>query len=839
MAERGRGLGARTRGDPPRVKDFDAFDPDRLGIPIPSPPPDDDGDARVSLAGRAGAWLSASFEIDLAAGCGFLWVPVAVASGIALYFALPAEPSRVALVLAAAACGGAAFVLRAGAPAGHWAVLLAAALFLGAFAAKVEADGAAGPVIGREATLRLTGFVADRDLRPGGRVRLTLEAVQIDRVAPARTPRRVRVTAAASAAALRIGDGVRLLARLAPPGGPDAPGSYDAARDLYLAGIGATGFVYGRPERVDLGPPPARLRLAAAIAAMRETLAGRIRAALSGAPGEIAVALIAGERGGIDPAIEDSMRASGLTHVLSISGLHMTLVAGTILAALRAAMALVPGLALRRPIKAWAALVALPAAAFYMVLAGSDPATQRSFVMIAIALLAVALGRPALTLRTVALAALAVMAARPSAVLNAGFQMSFAAVIALVAAFEAIAARRRRRDIAEPAAWVGPFAGLAPWSGPAAKIVRFVVLWGLGLVATSLLAGLASGPIAAYHFHRAAPLSLVANLLAAPVISIVIMPAAVLSVVAMPFGLESLPLAGMGAGIEIMVAISDTVAAWTGDMGRVGYVPAVSVLALVAALLWGALTIAPWRVLALVPAALAAVLFVTARPPDLWIAADGRMLAWRTAPGRLAIIAPERRGDRPLATWLAMAGDPRTPRDKSLVSDARCGPVRCTLDVPKGAGATPGGGAYADPTSDEPAGHRKSLTRATGRATMPSERTLHRPRGDTRASDAVMSRPLRIVLLRNPAGGGVACADADIVVAPFARPPECRAAIVIDGAMLARGGALAVRIDRTTDPPRILAVITSRTAGRPWTPPPSAAFAGGDKPASNEPPPAP
>lgn len=818
MAERGRGLGARTRGDPPRVAGFDVFAPGLDEGPAFARASYEDADldgptrGAAALAGRAAGWLAASFEPDLAAGRGFLWVPVATAAGIALYFALPAEPSWIALALAAVACGGAAVSLRAGAPGGYAAAVLAAAVFLGALAAKIETDRAAAPVLARETTLHLTGVVADCDLRPGGRVRLTLDDVRLDGVAPARTPRRVRVTATASAAALRVGDGVRLLARLAPPAGPDAPGSYNAARDLYLAGIGATGFVYGRPERIDLGPPTAGLRFAAAIAAMRETLAGRIRAALSGAPGEIAVALIAGERGGIDPAIEDSMRASGLTHVLSISGLHMTLVAGTILAALRAAMALVPGLALRRPIKAWAALAALPAAAFYMVLAGSDPATERSFVMIAIALLAVALGRPALTLRTVALAALAVMAARPSAVLNAGFQMSFAAVIALVAAFEAIAARRRRRDVGEPPSWIGPFAGLGPWSGPAAKATRFVVLWGLGLVATSLLAGLASGPIAAYHFHRAAPLSLVANLLAAPVISIVIMPAAVLAVVLMPFGLESLPLAVMGAGIEVMVAISDKVAAWTGDMGRVGYVPAAAVLALVAALIWGALTIAPWRVLALVPAALAAALFVTARPPDLWIAADGRMLAWRTAPGRLAVIAPERRGDRPLATWLAMAGDPRMPRDKSLVADARCGPVRCTLDVPSGDGP---------PLETSKHDSRQTNARAADISSLP---------------DA--ARPLRIVLLRNPAGGGVACADADIVVAPFARPPDCRAAIVIDGKTLARRGALAVRIDRTTDPPRLLAVMTSRTAGRPWTPP-SSVLALGDKPVSTEPPPAP
>ena len=239
-------------------------------------------------------------------------------------------------------------------------------------------------------------------------------------------------------------------ARLNPPLAPLRPGGYDFSRDLFFQGIGAGGFALGV---IKPAPPPAPpglwLRGAAFIDGLREAIDRRIGATLSGDARVIASALITGKRDAISKKVEEAMYVSSLAHVLSISGYHMAVVAGVIFVLLRAGLALAPGLAERQPIKKWAAAAALLGAAFYLVLSGAEVATQRAFIMTAIVLLGVMLDRQALTLRTLALAALAVMIAAPEALVHPSFQMSFAATLALVAAYERgipwIAAGRKPR----------------------------------------------------------------------------------------------------------------------------------------------------------------------------------------------------------------------------------------------------------------------------------------------------------------------------------------------------------------------------------------------------------
>lgn len=175
--------------------------------------------------------------------------------------------------------------------------------------------------------------------------------------------------------------------------------------------------------------------------ALRATVNARIRAALQGETGEIAAALITGERGGISEEVTQAMRDSGLAHILSISGLHMVIMAGTVFWLVRALLALVPRLALRYPIKKWAAASALAAASFYLALSGAAVPTVRSWIMMSIVLIAVMLDRPALTMRNVALAALAILIIAPESLFDPSFEMSFAAVIALVALYERLAQR--------------------------------------------------------------------------------------------------------------------------------------------------------------------------------------------------------------------------------------------------------------------------------------------------------------------------------------------------------------------------------------------------------------
>jgi competence protein ComEC len=687
--------------------------------------------------------VAACAAMDLGAGRGFLWMAVAFAAGIGCYFALPQEPALWALSGLAGLCGALAARVCAR-PVAFPVLALAAALAAGATAAKIEVTLVAAPVLDGARTVELSGFVERVERRTGGRARLTVRPVAVAGLPSARLPRRVTVTAA-GAAALLPGDAIALTARLEPPRGPDMPGGWNPARAAYLEGIGATGFAYGRPRPASLGPVPASLMPARVVAAVRHAIAERLRAALPGPQGEVAAALLVGDRGGIPERIEEAMRVSGLAHVLSISGLHMVLVAGTVFWVVRAGLAAVPALALTRPIKAWAAVVALCAATLYLIISGAEVATQRAYVTMAVALVAVLVDRPAISLRTVAVAALVVLAIEPSAVLGAGFQMSFAAVIALVAAYEWWGGRERDRAAPPP-------------HGNAARFLRGVLLAAAGLAATSLIAGLATAPIAAYHFHRGAPLGLLANLVAMPAVSVLVMPFGVLALVLLPFGLEHLALWPMGLGLEWMFAVAGTVAGWTGDGALLGRTPLGAVLLLVAALLWGAIAIAPWRRLAIVPLLAGLGLATTAPAPDLFVSADGRAVAARGPDGRLSVVAGERSASA-VRAWLAADADPRDAKAAALPPE-HCDDLGCVL-----------------------------------------------PLGREGLRVAVASRPLALV---------EDCGRAAVIVAPVPRPAGCGGVrLYVDRTAMTGDGGLTAILDPSA--PAGFAVTTAGEPGRPWS----------------------
>ena len=262
-------------------------------------------------------------------------------------------------------------------------------------------------------TVRVSGWIAGMEEAARGGVRVVLRVHDIEDVDPADTPATVRVTIRSKADALAVGQAISVLAGLTPPSGPVIPGGYDFARTAFYQRIGAYGFAYGAAKPADLGPPPLGVRLGEPLARLRETIRRRIEAALPGDAGHIAAALTVGETGGISERTQEAMRASGLGHILAISGLHMALVAGASFWIIRALLALSAGLALARPIKKWAAAGALAVAAGYLGLSGAGVATERAFVMMAIMLTAIMVDRRAITLRNVALAAFVILALAP------------------------------------------------------------------------------------------------------------------------------------------------------------------------------------------------------------------------------------------------------------------------------------------------------------------------------------------------------------------------------------------------------------------------------------------
>jgi len=547
-----------------------------------------------------------------------LWCPVGLGCGIALYFTLPQEPAPewgvTALVLAA----------LAGWLSRRNAVLLGLCLCLGlVFAgfslAQWRTATVAAPVLTEETrALWLTARVLRVEERQT-RVRLLLEQPIVE--GPRSLPRleRIRLSMASKRLAVEPGDWLRLRAVLRPPSPPVAPGSYDFARRAYFERIGAVGFVLGHAEAAAApaglaAPPGLFAEISARWERLRQRISQRLRADLGGQEGAVAAALIVGDRSGLSEATTQNLRDSGLAHLLAISGLHLGLMAGTFFFAMRFVLALIPALALRYPIKKWAAVGALIVAFVYMLLAGATVPAQRAFLMIAIVFLAILIDRNAISLRLVAWAATVLLVLSPELLLSVSFQLSFAAVACLVAAYEQVSAQRRLAT----AGWLG--AGEGSWVRTA---VRYLGNVGLATV----IATLATTPFAVYHFNRLAWFGLLANLIAVPVTALWIMPLALVTLLLMPLGLEGPVVLLMGLGISLLLWVAETVAGWPGAISLLPSITPIGLGLLVMGGLWLIIWRRRWRWLG-VPFVLAGWSTVALHsPPHILVSQEARLIA--------------------------------------------------------------------------------------------------------------------------------------------------------------------------------------------------------------------
>lgn len=556
-----------------------------------------------------------------------LWIPVLVGLGIGLYFGWGTEPGwRVPFALVGAA-PLAAWIARRGAGAeagegegeGAWRglVLLAgialALVGIGFAAAKIRAAIVDTPVLGGRLSVReISGRVAGLEFRAGNVLRLTLEEARVPGLSREEVPRRIRVTVRPGRAGvpewLLPGSRVRLRAVLMPPPGPAAPGAHDFGRDLWFQGIGATGFGFAPLWREDRGEENGEGGLGPWLARLRLSLAERVSAPLPPVEGAIAAALTVGIRGSVPAATEAAWRDSGVAHILSISGLHVSLVAGLVFALIRGVLALVEPLALRHPIKKWAAGGALLAAFAYLLVSGGDTPTERSVLMAAIAMTGMMLDRPAISLRLVAWAALAILLTTPESLLNVGFQMSFAAVVALIAGFDALAPAMRRLR------------------GESPGLTRRAAFYLAGVAFSTLLASTATAPFGLHQFNRLVNYGLLTNLVAVPLTGVLVMPAAMAAFALMPFGLEEWPLRTMGWGIGLVDRLAHAVADLPGAVTNTGTFPLPSLLMMVAGGLWLALWRRRWRIWGIVPVVLALPLALFDRSPDLLVDGDARLV---------------------------------------------------------------------------------------------------------------------------------------------------------------------------------------------------------------------
>ncbi len=672
-----------------------------------------------------------------------LWLPVLFGAGAATYFALRFEPGWMQVLLLPLFGVFAAWRVRAW-PLALLLIVSCLVFALGFAAVKLRTLTVGAPMLPEVSrAYDVKGWIEESEPRNAGETRLTIRVLSLG--AETRPmPYRVRLTVRGKGpVGFGVGEAAATRAILRAPPGPVMPGGYDFARAAYFERIGGSGFTVAPMTRLDDAPSrPLSITLLMPIENLRALIGRRILGVVPGETGDIANALITGNRAGISEETTEALRNSGLYHVISISGLHMVIMAGALFWLVRALLAAIPTLAVRWPVKKIAAVVALAGALFYLLLSGGSLPTQRAWIMITIAFLAVLLDRPAISLRTVALSALGILVLTPESIVDVSFQMSFAAVVALVAFYEW---RRERR---------GP--ETAPRHGRVPRALRVIGLLIFGAALTTLVAGTAVMPFSVYHFQNAQHYAVVANVLASPIITVLIMPAALVSLLLMPLGLEALALHAMALGIDWMLAIAREVASWSGAVSTVPRIPTAALVLIAIGGLWLCLWRGRVRLVGVGVMMLGLALAPLTRHPDIFVDRDGRAVAVRGSDGLLAP-SPVRRSNYAVEKWLVSDGDARGP--EQAVSDA--GRVQHCYE-------------------------RACVAQLAGK---------------------------RISLIRHAAALDDDCRVAEVVVAPFTLSWRCAAPIVIDARALRAKGAHALYLD---DGDFRIETVAGLRGVRPW-----------------------
>ena len=460
-----------------------------------------------------------------------------------------------------------------------------------------------------------------------GKAKLLVEVEKIDELALEEMPRQVRVSVRGKEKLPQAGDRIHFRAVLYAPSPPLIPGGFDFARYFYYRGIGAVGYALppvktvGKAEESSVAERFSRVRFA-----VQEWLLSTVSQPASG----IAMALLTGDQTAIDEDTREAFRVSSLAHILSISGMHMSIVCGMLFLLLRCVFSLIPPIALRANVKKLAAVAALVFGAAYLLLADFPTPAVRAYVMVAFFFAGVLLDREALTLRSLVWAAVVILLVQPSSLLEPSFQLSFAATLALIVAYRHFAASRMGNRWEERSWW------------------KQVAVYFGGIILSSLVASAATAPFIAYHFNQFAPYGVLANLLALPLLSFCVMPALLLGLLLWPLGAEAAALEAAQWGLMRMVDVAQWV---EGIPGASWYVPPLEPEALavmVCGMLMFMLARRYWRLPGLAAALVALATAWLYVPPDILVSDDGHQLAVNLSAARSG--KPTARGDRATGT---------------------------------------------------------------------------------------------------------------------------------------------------------------------------------------------
>lgn len=681
---------------------------------------------------RAAAAIEDAYATEVDLRRPFLWRAVAAGAGVLLYFTANHEPPLALCVAVFAAAAVLARLTRRHARA-HALFLAAVFVAAGFCAGAWRTARVAAPVLTRMGIGELTGYVEEIDLRRAG-ARFVMRVASAEGLPGDVVPARVRLTTRGTPS-FAAGDFIALKARLLPPARAALPGGYDFARDAYFARIGGVGSALGRIETMPPpDPAPLSLRFFAAVDRLRNALALRVYKVIGDDAGAIAAAMVTGKRDFLSDNVKDLIRRAGIFHIVTISGMQMTLVAGIFFVGLRRLLATSQTLALNYPIKKWAAGLAVIGALLYDIGTGSRVGTERALVMTLIMLAAVLFDRPSLSMRNLALAVFFVVAFEPEAILGASFQLSFAAVGALIAVYE----------------WRGAFlaqnrAGSSPVSRPPASQSRFAewreavldrLLHGPGapLVAT-LCATSATASFMAFDFHELSPYVLIGNPLTLAVIEFFAVPCALLGAALYPFGLDGFIWRWLEMGINLIVWLAGLIAAAPGASLHVKAFPAWAIvfltLAVLSAVLWRTWTLRATAI----PLALIGLIGAGGGAGfDMAVPATGDAAAIRLPSGQLTLVG-KKPGAFAAEQWLRADADARAAADAK--GGAACDELGCVARLVDG-----------------------------------------------REVSLVLSRG---AFLED-------CARAAIIVTPLSAPGGCAAPIVIDRNRLSETGAVSLRL---------------------------------------------
>ncbi|WP_051665634.1 ComEC/Rec2 family competence protein [Bartonella koehlerae] len=499
-------------------------------------------------------WLIDCIYKEISLGLLFSLILIFFSIGIIFYFRLEQEPSWGQLGVLISLFLGILYILRS-----YQRIWITTGflfcIVLGVLAAKIETWRISTPMLSGDIITTLTGRIVSIDARQRGQFRLVLDVLSTEKPVLHHAPHRVRLSARHLPHGLAIGDGLYGKVKIRALSGPVYPGGYDFSFHNYFKGIGAQGVYFGKPIKISVSKPDSILAIVLQkIENLRINMTQRIRMAINGEKGSVSAALITGQRGGISNNINEALRIAGLAHILSISGLHMALLSGIIFIIIRNFLALFPVFSSYYSAKKFAAIIALMITAFYLLLSGVAVSAQRSFMMIAVMLIAVLFNRSAVTMRNFSIAGLVTLAIMPHEILGPSFQMSFSATAALIAFFDWWSGRSFFRKRNTRSSYVG------------AGVIYFAFLSILSICASSFVAGIASGIYAVYHFSNIAFFTIISNSLALPIVSILIIPFGLIAVLAMFLGLEWLPLQIMGFGVGLVIKIAHAVTSISPDL---------------------------------------------------------------------------------------------------------------------------------------------------------------------------------------------------------------------------------------------------------------------------------